>query len=115
MNDRTPDLGERCPSGDPSGRIWQPPVSVEQARARVLNAMSLLEANCADDFETGYATQCFNEAQDDYFQMVYYGDVDEGRQRALETQVWELEARTAVLDAEQIVHDAMRDLEDGEQ
>ena len=53
--------------------------------------MDLLEANCRDGIDVGYATQCFNEAQDDYFQMVYYGDVDEGRQRALEAQVWELE------------------------
>ena len=95
-------------------RISQPPTSVEQARARLLAAMNLLEANCADDFEVGYANQCFNEATDDYFQMVYYGDVDEGRQRALEAQVWELQARTAVLDAEKVVYDAMRDIEDGE-
>ena len=96
-------------------RISQPPTSVEQARARLLAAMNLLEANCRDGIDVGYASQCFNEATDDYFQMVYYGDVDEGRQRALEAQVWELRARTAVLDAEQVVHDAMRDLDDGEQ
>ena len=96
-------------------RISQPPTSVEQARARLLAAMNLLEANCRDGIDVGYASQCFNEAQDDYFQMVYYGDVDEGRQRALEAQLWELEARVAVLDAEKVVQDALRDIEDGEQ
>jgi len=95
-------------------RILQPPASIEQARARVLEAMNLLEANCRDGIDIGYANQCFNEATDDYFQMVYYGDVDEGRQHALEAQIWELEARTAVLAAEQVVHDALRDLDDGE-
>ena len=114
MNDATP-LGETYPAGHPSGRAWKPPISVEQARARVMNAMDLLEANCRDAIDVGYANQCFNEAQDDYFQMVYYGDVDESRQRALEAQVWELEARAAVLDAEKVVQDALRDIEDGEQ
>ena len=96
-------------------RISQPPTSAEQARARLLAAMNLLEANCRDGIDVGYANQCFNEAQDDYFQMVYYGDVDEGRQRALEAQVWELEARTAVLEAEAVVQDAMHRFEGGGQ
>jgi hypothetical protein len=95
-------------------RISQPPASIEQARTRLLAAMNLLEANCRDGIDVSYANECFNEAMDDYFQMVYYGDVDEGRQRALEAQIWELEARTAVLAAEQVVHDALRDLDDGE-
>lgn len=115
MCKRNPDLGTPYPAGHPSGRIWPAPVSTEQARARVIAAMNLFEANCRDGFEAGYAMKILNEAQDDYFQMVYYGDVDEGRQRALEAQVWELEARVAVLDAEQVVQDALRGIGDEEQ
>jgi len=114
MCKRNPDLGTPHPAGHPSGRVWPAPVSVAQARARLIAAMNLFEANCRDAIDVGYATQVLNEAHDDYFQMVYYGDVDEGRQRALEAQVWELEARVAVLDAEKVIHDALRDIEDGE-
>lgn len=115
MCKRNPDLGAHCPSGHPSGRIWEVPVSAEQARARVILAMNTFEVNCRDGFETSYAMKILDEAQEDYFQMVYYGDIDPGRQRALEAQVWELEARVAVLEAEKVVHDALRDIEDGEQ
>lgn len=114
MCKRNPDLGAPYPAGHPSGRFWPHPVSDMQARARVIAAMNLFEANCSDGIDTRYATEILNEAQDDYFQMVYYGDVDEGRQRALETQVWELEARVAVLNAEQVVQGALRDIEDGD-
>jgi hypothetical protein len=51
-------------------RILQPPASIEQARARVLEAMNLLEANCRDGIDIGYANQCFNEATDDYCTIV---------------------------------------------
>ena len=70
MNDRTPDLGKRCPSGDPSGRIWQPPVSVEQARARVLPEMDHLEDNSRIGLDTPYAMQCFAEVVEDYVNTV---------------------------------------------
>jgi hypothetical protein len=71
MSDVTrPDLGEPCPVGRPSGRIWHPPVSVEQARARVLHQMDRLEANCRDGIDVGYAIQCLDEAESDYCEIV---------------------------------------------
>jgi hypothetical protein len=113
MNDRTPDLGKAYPAGHPSGRVWQPPVSVEQARARVLNAMDLLEANCRDSIDVSYAVRILDEAEDDYYEMVVTGEVDEGRIPALEAQMKELAAECAELQAEAIVLEAMRDLDDG--
>lgn len=70
MNKATPDLGETYPVGHPSGRIWQPPTSVKQARARVLHEMDHLEDNCRIGLDVGYAMQCLDEAIDDYCAMV---------------------------------------------
>lgn len=66
MNEITPVLGETYPAGHPSGRVWQPPVSVEQARARVLYQMDHLEENCRIGLDVGYAMRCLDEAVDDY-------------------------------------------------
>ena len=70
MNEVTPALGETYPVGHPSGRVWQPPVSVEQARARVLHQMDHLQENCRDGLDVGYALQCLDEAVDDYAEIV---------------------------------------------
>ena len=69
MNDRT-DLGKTYPVGHPSGRIWQPPVSIEQARARVMHQMDHLEDSCRIGLDVGYALKCFGEAADDYCAIV---------------------------------------------
>lgn len=113
MDKRKADLGSTYPAGHPSGRIWQPPASVEQARARVLNAMDLLEANCADDFEVGYAMRIYNEAVDDYASMVITGEIDEAPVAALTAEIRELADQIAVSEAEAVVLEAMRDI-DGE-
>ena len=114
MNDRKPDLGKMYRTRPPSGRFWEPPVSVEQARARVLDAMDLLEANVHDGIDVGYAQQILDEVEDDYREMVITGEVDEGRTAAMEAQIKELTAECAELQAEAIVLEAVRrDLEDG--
>ena len=69
MNDRT-GLGQTYPAGHPSGRIWQPPVSVDQARARVLHEMDHLEANCHRGLDVAYAVRCLDEVLDDYRAIV---------------------------------------------
>ena len=70
MNDATPDLGEPCPVGHPSGRIWQPPASVKQARARVLWQMDNLEDSCRIGLDVGYSLRCLDEVVADYCAMV---------------------------------------------
>jgi hypothetical protein len=70
MSKTMPDLGEMHPMGHPSGRVWQSPVSVEQARARVVYQMSAFEANVRDGIDTPYAIECLDEAIDDYYAMV---------------------------------------------
>jgi prevent-host-death family protein len=67
-NDVT-DLGKNLPDGDPSGRFSEPPVSVAQARARVLYQMDHLEGNCRVAVDVGYALQCLEEAIADYREM----------------------------------------------
>ena|ERR1700734_2513189 len=109
-----PNLGSTYPVGHPSGRYWQPPVSVEQARARVLNAMDLLEANCADDFEVGYATRIYDEAVDDYAAMVTTGGIDEGPLAELTAEIRNLAAQSVMLAAEAVIQDALHDIDDGE-
>ena len=69
MTKRKPDLGETYPVGHPSGRIWQPPVSIEQARARVLRAMDCLEESCRIALDVSYAQRILDEAEDDYREM----------------------------------------------
>jgi len=66
----TPDLGKTCPAGHPSGRIWEPPVSVEQAKARVVHELDHLEMAHRDRADVGYAERCFNEAMSDYSDML---------------------------------------------
>lgn len=70
MTKRKPDLGSTYPVGHPSGRVWQPPVSVEQAKARVLREMDHLEDNVRIGLDTPYALRCLDEAFDDYCEMV---------------------------------------------
>jgi hypothetical protein len=70
MNDRTPDLGTPHRAGHPSGRFWPEPVSIEQARARVMRQMDHLEMACRDHVDVGYAQECLDEAEDDYRQIV---------------------------------------------
>ena len=65
-----PDLGETYPLGHPSGRVWQPPVSLEQARVRVLYQMGAAEESCRVGLDGGYAMLIFDEAVDDYRTMV---------------------------------------------
>jgi hypothetical protein len=69
MTDAT-DLGKTYPAGHPSGRVWEPPVSMKQARARVSYQMDHLEENCRVSLDVGYAMQCLDEAQGDYQAMV---------------------------------------------
>jgi hypothetical protein len=64
------DLGKTNPVRHPSGRVWEPPVSVEQARARVLHEMKHLEENCRIGLDAAYALRCLDEAIDDYTQIV---------------------------------------------
>jgi hypothetical protein len=68
MTDAT-DLGKTYPAGHPSGRVWEPPVSTEQARARVLYQMDHLEENSRVGLDTPYALQCLDEATEDYVQI----------------------------------------------
>jgi hypothetical protein len=70
MTQRKTDLGSTYPVGHPSGRVWQPPVSAEQARARVLNAMDNLEDSCRIGLDVGYALRILDETTDDYREMV---------------------------------------------
>jgi hypothetical protein len=69
MNDAT-ELGKTYPAGHPSGRAWEPPVSVKQVRARVLYQMDHLEENCRIGLDVGYALQCLDEATEDYVRIV---------------------------------------------
>lgn len=111
---RRPDLGKRYPAGQrQNGRFWEPPVSVKQAKARVRNAEKLLEANVRDGIDVGYAVEILDEAEDDYREMALFGEVDEGRTAAMEARLNELGAVCAELEAEVIVREAMRDLDDG--
>jgi len=113
MTNRT-DLGESYPAGHPSGRIMKAPVSVQQARARVLSAMDLLEESCHIGLDVGYSQLILDEAEDDYREMVLTGEVDEGRTAAIKAQTEELLAECAELQAEAVILQAMLDLEDGE-
>lgn len=113
MTKRKPDLGSTYPVGHPSGRIWQPPASVEQARARVLAAMDGFEDSCRIGLDVGYATRILDEAEDDYREMVVTGEVDEGRTAAIEAEVKELAAEIAEAQAEAIVLEAIRRHLDG--
>lgn len=72
MRQRT-DLGDSCPIGHPSGRIMFPPVSVAQAKARVVAQMNHLEGNCAIGLDVGYATRCLEEAIDDFYETLIPG------------------------------------------
>ena len=68
-----PDLGETYPAGHPSGRVWQAPVSLEQARDRMLHQVGHLDAACRDRIDTGYAIRCLDEALGDFCAMVTGG------------------------------------------
>lgn len=70
MNEVTPDLGKTYPVGHPSGRVWESPVSVEQARARVPHEMDHLEDNYRIGLDTPYAMRCLAEVLDDYYTIV---------------------------------------------
>lgn len=93
MNKRT-DLGDTYPAGHPSGRIWQPPVSVQQARARVAYQMDSFEASVRDGVDVGYARQCLDEAVDDYIEFTITGSVDIERNAA---EVARIKAQTELL------------------
>ena len=108
MTKRKPDLGKTYPAGHPSGRIWQPPMSVEQARARILAAMDVFEDSCRIGLDVGYATRILDEAEDDYREMVVTGEVDEGRNAAIEAQIKDLAAECAELQAEAVILEAVR-------
>ena len=69
MNDRT-DIGEMYPVGHPSGRVWPLPVSVEQAKARVVHQLDHLEMAYRDAIDVGYAEDCLDEALEDYRVML---------------------------------------------
>lgn len=68
-----PNLGSTYPAGHPSGRVWEPPVSVEQARARILGELGHLEESCRIGLDVGYALRCLDEVLDDYREMVTGG------------------------------------------
>lgn len=70
MNKPTPDLGATYPIGHPTGRVWYPPASLEQAKARVLHEMDHLEENCRTGLDVGYAMACLDEVLGDYLKMV---------------------------------------------
>jgi hypothetical protein len=70
MCKRNPDLGKTLPLGHSSGRVWEPPISVEQAKARVLHEMWHLEDNSRIGLDTPYAMQCLDEVVEDYIAIV---------------------------------------------
>ena len=114
MSNAKPDLGNMYPKRPPSGRFWEPPVSVKQAKARVRDAERLFEANVRDGIDVGYAQEILDEVEDDYREMVLFGEVDELRKSAIAAQIRELSAECAELQADAVVLEAMRrDLEDG--
>lgn len=73
MGNRKPGLGESCPAGHPSGRIMEPPASIEQARARIVSGMDNLEDSCRIGLDVGYAVRVLDEAVEDYFEMIAEG------------------------------------------
>ena len=70
MTKRTTDIGTPLPAGHPSGRFWPTPVSVEQARARVLDQMDHLETAVHDGIDVSHAMQCLDETLNDYYVIV---------------------------------------------
>jgi hypothetical protein len=66
MNDATPDLGKPYPVGHSSGRVWPQPVSVEQAKARVIRELDHLAMAYRDRIDVGYAERCLDETLNDY-------------------------------------------------
>lgn len=70
MPKRKTDIGAPLPIGDPSGRFWPVPVSVEQARARVLDQMNHLEMAVHDGIDVAYAFRCLDETLNDYTEIV---------------------------------------------
>ena len=70
MTKPTSDIGSPLPIGHPSGRFWPQPVSVEQARARVLNQMDHLEMAVRDGIDVAYALRCLDETLNDYTETV---------------------------------------------
>jgi hypothetical protein len=96
-----------------NGRFWEPPVSVQQARARVRRAERLFEANVRDSIDVGYAQEILDEVEDDYREMVLDGEIDENRKSAIAAQIKEMQAECTELHAEAVILQAMRDLDDG--
>jgi hypothetical protein len=111
MTKPKPDLGETCPKGDQSGRIWKPPVSLEQARARVLAQMRHLEESCRIGLDVGYAIQCYDEAADDFRELAVTGTIDVEYTAA---RIKKLAGECAALEAEATVLEAQRRIIDGE-
>jgi hypothetical protein len=71
MSDATfPDLGKMYPVRHPSGRLWEPPVSIEQAKARVVDQLGSLERAYRDRVDVNYADDCLAETLDDYREML---------------------------------------------
>jgi hypothetical protein len=60
-------LGETYPVGHPSGRVYPPPVSLEQARARVHHGLLVVEDAARDRIDLGYAVSILDEAYDDWY------------------------------------------------
>ena len=87
---------------------------MKQAKARVRDAEKLFEANVRDGIDVAFAQEILDEVEDDYREMVIMGEVDENRKSAIADQIRELHAECAELQAEAVVRQAMRDLDDGD-
>jgi hypothetical protein len=108
-------LGEMYPKGQrQNGRWWQPPVSVKQAKARVRDAERLFGVNVRDGLDVGWAQEILDEVEDDYREMVIHGEINEMRKSVIAAQIQELSAEIAEIQAEAVVRQAMRDIEDGD-
>lgn len=113
------DLGENLPADDPSGRFSVPPVSVAQARARLLYQFDHLEGNCRIGLDVGYARQCLDEAIDDYIELVITGTIDVERDAAelvkVKAEIRDLNGQIAAAKAELAARNATPDSDDDAQ
>ena len=66
MISRMTNIGEANPVGHPSGRFYPPPVSIAQARARVVSQLRHVEDNCRDGIDVRYAQSMLDEAFNDW-------------------------------------------------
>lgn len=71
------DLGKVHHVSERSSRHYEPPVSIAQARARVLSQLDHMKMACDDGIDVRYAEMCLREAVDDYCEFAATGEVRE--------------------------------------